>query len=39
LYANNIGLTYLRMNNKDVACKYFLQACNLGKCDYMNYCR
>lgn len=39
IYANNIGLTYLRMENTDVACKYFHQACNLGKCDYMENCR
>jgi Flp pilus assembly protein TadD len=36
---DNIGLSYLNLKNKAMACKYFKQACLLGRCTNSWQCR
>jgi tetratricopeptide (TPR) repeat protein len=36
---DNIGLSYLNLKNKAMACKYFKQACTLGRCTNTWRCR
>jgi len=39
MYMENIGISYLNLRNNAMACKYFKQACTLGRCTNTWRCR
>jgi hypothetical protein len=39
MISDNLGITYLNLKNKAMACKYFKQACLLGRCTNSWQCR
>jgi tetratricopeptide (TPR) repeat protein len=39
MYLENIGISYLNLRNNAMACKYFKQACGLGRCTNNWRCR
>ena len=39
MYLENIGISYLNLRNNAMACKYFKQACGLGRCTNTWRCR
>ena len=39
MISDNLGITYLNLKNKAMACKYFKQACLLGRCTNNWQCR